>query len=249
MLRTRVIPCLTIKDLKLVKSVQFDEHRNIGSYISAARVFNARDVDEMIVLDLDARLFGFKPWLLEEITKECFMPLAVGGGIKTCQDIMSMLKIGADKVIINTAALTTPKLIKEASGKFGSQCVVVSIDVRNVNGSYKVFGDGSRKDFGRTVLEWAREAEGLGAGEIFLTSIDRDGTMMGYDIDLVKIISGGINIPVIASGGAGNLDDFVRVVKEGGASAVAAASIFQYTQVTPQNIKEYLIKNGVGARP
>lgn len=248
MLKVRIIPCLTTKDLRLVKSVQFDEHRNIGSYIAAVRVFNSRDVDEMIFLDLDGWTSGIKPWLLKEITKECFMPLTIGGGIKTIDDIKSVLKIGADKISINTEALEHPAFIEESARIFGSQCIVVSMDVRRVNGKYEVFGHGGKVASGRSPVEWAKEAEKLGAGEIFLTSIDKDGVMRGYDIELVRQVSGAVHIPVIASGGAGNLDDFVHVVKEGGASAVAAASIFQYTQITPLNIKEYLAKFGVETR-
>ncbi|MDO8429807.1 MAG: glycosyl amidation-associated protein WbuZ [bacterium] len=248
MLKTRVIPCLTIKDLRLVKSIQFKEHRNIGSYIAAVRVFNARDVDEMIVLDLDAAKTGIKPWLLEELTKECFMPLTIGGGIKTLQDIRTLLKLGADKVSINTAALERPEFISEAAEKFGNQCIVISIDAKKVNDHYEVFKNGGMIGVGRKPEEWAKEAEKLGAGEILITSIDEDGRMNGYDLDLVKSVTRAVKIPVIACGGAGNLDDFVKVVKEAEASAVAAGSIFQYTQTTPLNIKEYLAKFGVETR-
>lgn len=248
MLKTRVIPCLTIKDLRLVKSVQFQEHRNIGSYIAAVRVFNARDVDEMIILDLDAAQAGIKPWLLEELTKECFMPLTIGGGIKTLEDIRTLLKLGADKVSINTAALERPEFIKEAAEKFGNQCVVVSIDAKKSNNRYEVFKNGGKIGTGRKPEEWGKEAEKLGAGEILITSIDEDGRMNGYDLELIKLISRAVNIPVIACGGAGKLEDFVLAVKEANASAVAAASIFQYTQITPLNIKEQLSKFGIETR-
>ncbi|MBI1888691.1 MAG: glycosyl amidation-associated protein WbuZ [Candidatus Spechtbacteria bacterium] len=248
MLKTRVIPCLTIKDGRLVKSVKFREHRNIGSYISSVRVFNARDVDEMIFLDLDAYEKGMPVRLLEEVAKECFMPLTLGGGVKTCKDIERILKIGADKVAINTAALEKPRFIQEASRMFGNQCVVVSVDVQIKEGGYEVFGRGGTWATGRSPVEWVKEAEDLGAGEILLTSIDRDGTMEGYDTALVKSVSEAVNVPVIACGGAGTLDHFVEVMKDGGASAVACASIFQYTQVTPQNVKEYLLKAGIETR-
>lgn len=248
MLKTRVIPCLTIKDLRLVKSVQFQEHRNIGSYIGAVRVFNARDVDEMIVLDLDGRSQGIKFWLLEEITKECFMPLTIGGGVRTLEDIRQILKIGADKVSINAEALENPKFIRQAAQVFGRQCIVVSLDVRNIGGRYGVFSHGGRVYTGRSPVELAQELEELGAGEILLTSIDREGTLTGYDVPLTRLVSEAVRIPVIACGGAGNLDHFVYVLKEGGAHAVAAASIFQYTQITPQNIKNYLAKFGIPVR-
>lgn len=248
MLKTRIIPCLTIKDLRLVKSVQFGEHRNIGSYIAAARVFNARDVDELIFLDIDGRRTGLKFKLLEEVTKECFMPLTLGGGVNTIEDMRLLLKTGADKIAINTAAIENPEFISESASIFGSQCVVVSIDVRRVNDMFEVFGHNGVAATGRSALHWAKEAEKRGAGEIFLTSIDHDGMMNGYDVELIREVSRAVRIPVIACGGAGNLDDFVSVIKEGGASASAAASIFQYTQVTPQNIRQHLADAGIETR-
>lgn len=248
MLKTRVIPVLTVKGQKLVKSVQFANHRNIGSYIAAVRVFNARDVDEMVFLDLDGAEGGIKPWLLAEITKECFMPLSIGGGIRSLEDIRSALKIGADKVVINTAVAERPEFISEAARKFGSQCVVVSIDAKRLGGGYKVFAGGGKLATGLEAVRWAKEAEQRGAGEILLTSIDADGMMQGYDIPLVRAVSSAVKIPIIASGGAGNLDDCLRVIKDGGASALAAASIFQYTQITPFNIKKHLAKFGIETR-
>src|SRR3989344_4115781 len=233
MLKTRVIPCLTIKDLRLVKSIRFSEHRNIGSYIAAARVFNARNVDEM---------------LIQEIAKECFMPLTVGGGVKTLEDISLLLRLGADKVSINSAAVLDPEFIGAASAQFGSQCIVVSIDARFLRGGYEVFTHGGSRNTGLSPALWAKEAEIRGAGEIFLTSIDHDGCMDGYDLSLVKSVVEAVSLPVIASGGAGNEAHCTRVVKEGGASAVSAASIFQYTEITPNMIKEELAKSGVEVR-
>ncbi|TSC58752.1 MAG: cyclase [Parcubacteria group bacterium Greene0416_79] len=248
MLKVRIIPCLTIKDLRLVKSIQFSEHRNIGSYIAAVRVFNMRDVDEMMVLDLDATHTGIKPWLLQEITKECFMPLSLGGGIKTVEDISMLLRLGADKVVINTSAVNDPSFIDNASAQFGSQCIVVSIDAKLVNGEYHVFTNGGRKNTRLRAVVWAQEVTKRGAGEIFLTSIDRDGEMNGYDLSLVKSVSEAVTIPVIAGGGAGNMGDCLKVIQEGGASALSAGSIFQYTEVTPLAIKEHLAKNGIATR-
>jgi len=248
MLKTRVIPVLTIKDSKLVKSVQFTEHRNIGNYIAAVRVFNAREVDEMIFIDLDAYKTGLNIDLLKKITKECFMPLAIGGGIKTLDDIRSLLKIGADKVVINTAATKDRDFIKKASEMFGRQCIVVSIDARKIGGKYKVFSQNGKVETGVSPDEWAAIVERQGAGEIFITSIDRDGMMNGYDVDLAKMVSSVVKIPVIVSGGAGNLEDFKNVIKNGNVSAVAAASIFQYTQITPNNIKQYLKDSGIETR-
>ncbi|MBI5728763.1 MAG: imidazole glycerol phosphate synthase subunit HisF [Candidatus Magasanikbacteria bacterium] len=249
MLKVRVIPCLTIKELRLVKSVQFADHRNIGSYIAAVRVFNTRDVDEMIVLDLDGHETGPKPWLLEEITKECFMPLTIGGGIKTLDHISSVLKIGADKISINSAALKDPFFINQAAATFGRQCIVVSIDAcRSPAGGYEIFSRTAASPTARSVVVWAREVEARGAGEIMLTSVERDGMMNGYDTDLVRAVTEAVSIPVIASGGAGSVGDFVKVVETSNAAAVAAASVFQYTQVTPMNIKQHLIKSGIPAR-
>lgn len=248
MLKTRVIPVLTVKDLRLVKSIQFANHRNIGSYIAAVRVFNARDVDEMVFLDLDASASGIKPWLLKEVAKECFMPLTIGGGIKTLEDIRLVLQCGADKVSINTAALENPEFISKAASVFGRQCIVVSIDVKKINGRYEVFKNGGRDAADKEATVWAEEAEKLGAGEILLASIDHDGLMDGYDLDLVSKVANAVKIPVIVAGGAGKLEDFPPLIKEAGASAVAAASIFQYTQTTPLNIKQYLKEKGVETR-
>ena len=248
MLKTRIIPCLTVKDRRLVKSVKFDEHRNIGSIMAAVRVFNARDVDEMIVLDLDAHRDGIKPAMLEEITKECFMPLTIGGGVKTLEDIQIVLGIGADKISINTSALESPEFIREASKKYGNQCIVVSLDVRKVSDGYEMMARGGKQPTGRTPVEWAKEAERHGAGELLLTSIDHDGMMDGYDIELVRSITQAVRIPIIACGGAGRPDDFVRAIRDGSASAAAAASIFQFTQVTPMGIKQHLQHEGIDTR-
>ncbi len=247
MLKVRIIPCLTIKDLKLVKSVQFKNYRNIGNYIAAAKVFNARDVDEMIFLDLDASSKGLNISLLGHITKECFMPLTIGGGIKTLSDIAAVLKIGADKISINRKAFEDPDFIRKASRKYGNQCIVVSIDVKKTKRGFEVFINNGKDSTGLSPLKWARQVENLGAGEILLTSIDNDGKMKGYDLKLVKSICREVEIPVIANGGAGHLSDFVKVIKSG-ASAAAASSIFQYTQITPNGIKAHLRENGIEAR-
>ena len=232
MLKTRVIPVLTIKNERLVKSVRFSDHRNIGSYIAAVRVFNSRDVDELIFLDLDASVRGIRPELLREVTKECFMPVTLGGGVRSLEDIQTLLNGGADKVSINTAAVETPELITAGANRYGSQCIVVSIDVA--------------EDTAGAVAR-AREAEARGAGEILLTSVEHDGVMEGYNLPLIAAVSGAIRIPVIACGGAGVPAHCVAAVRIG-ASAVAAASIFQYTQTTPQTIKKALVDAGFPAR-
>lgn len=247
MLKVRVMPCLTIKHKRLVKSVQFEEHRNIGSYVAAARVYNGRDVDEMVVLDLDAREHGIDPLILQEITKECFMPLAVGGGVKTVEDVQRLLDLGADKVVMNSGALARPELIREAASRFGAQCVVVSIDAKRGADHWEVFAEGGKRPTGLRVEDWSLQAESLGAGEIFLASIDQDGVMEGYDTALIEVVSRAVRIPVIAAGGAGKSEHALAAVRAG-ASAVCAASIFQYTQVTPAHFKEFLAKNGVDTR-
>lgn len=247
MLKVRVIPILTVQGLRLVKSVRFAEHRNIGSYIAAVRVFNARDVDELIFLDLDAGKEGIKPWLITEVTKECFMPVTLGGGVRTVADFQRLLSLGADKVAVNSAALEHPSLISEAAHRYGSQCVVVSIDVRRIDGVFQVFSHGGSGNAGKEAVSWAQEVEALGAGEILLTSIDRDGVMEGYELDLIERVSSAVRIPVIASGGAGTPQHCVEAVAKG-ASAVAVASMFQYLQVTPQTIKQELAKVGIPVR-
>ena len=247
MLKTRVIPCLTVKNQKLVKSVQFDEHRNIGSYIAAVRVFNARDVDELVFLDLDARTRGIELSLLEEVTKECFMPVTLGGGVASIADVQSLLSAGADKVAINSAAFEHPELIDDAARRFGSQCIVASIDVRLVGDSYRVFSQGASTDTGHDPVAWAQEMEARGAGEIFLTSIDRDGGMEGYELPLIRAVAESVRIPVIASGGAGNPEHCVEAMQSG-ATAVAAASMFQYTQATPRAVKDAFMRAGIPAR-
>jgi cyclase len=248
MLKKRVIPVLTIKDSRLVKSINFKDHRNIGSYISSVRVFNSRDVDELVFIDIDAREHGLKISLLREITKECFMPVTIGGGIKSLKDIETVLKIGADKILINTEALENPEFIRAAANKFGSQSIVVSIDVHYIDGKYSVYSHNGQRNSGLDVVYWAKMVEKLGAGEILLTSIDKDGTMSGYDYKLAKSVGEIISIPIIISGGAGTLNNFVEVIKTGCVSGVAATSIFQYTQITPKNIKECLLKFDIDAR-
>lgn len=241
MLKIRVIPALTVKDERLVKSVQFAEHRNIGNYVAAVRVFNARDVDELIFLDLDASKRGIQKWLLEEVTKECFMPVTLGGGVRKISDVQLLLSAGADKVAMNLGALERPALISEVARRFGSQCAIVSIDVRRNGEDWHVFSHGGSRDTGRGVISWAKEVEHAGAGEILLNSVDNDGKMEGYDLPLISAVTRAVGIPVIALGGAGTVEHCVEAVRAG-ASAVSAASIFQYTQVTPD-----AIKSGIGA--
>lgn len=250
MLKTRVIPCLLLKDLKLVKTIRFGEHRNIGSYIAAVTVFNARDVDELVFLDISATDEHRDPLypLISDVARECFMPLAVGGGVRTMDHIDRLLRVGADKVVLNTAALDDPAFITAGAQRYGAQCIVVSIDAKRSGAGYEVFRDHGTIPTGMDPVTWARQAEARGAGEIFLTSIDHDGVMNGYDIELTRTVAKAVRIPVIACGGAGTPQHCVDVVRDGCADAVSAASIFQYTQYTPQDIKRALADHGIPAR-
>lgn len=251
MLKIRVIPTLLLKNVGLVKGVSFNSWRRIGTLMPAVKVHNTREVDELILLDILATPEDRSPDFesVNEISAECFVPLTVGGGVKTLEDIRGLLKAGADKVCITTAAVKTPNLIKEASSRFGSQCIVVGIDAKqNQNGIYECFTHCGTQKTGKEVSNWAREVEALGAGEIMVTSIDRDGTMTGYDLDLIKRVTHSVSIPVIASGGAGNYRHMFEVIHEAKASAVAAASIFQFTQQTPLEAKKFLADQGVYVR-
>jgi len=251
MLKVRVIPTLLWKDTTLVKGVGFDSWRRVGSMLPAIKVYNTRQVDELIIVDITATRDNREPDYesVEEYSSECFVPLTIGGGVKNINDVKNLLQAGADKISINSTAMDTPEIISEIAGKFGSQCVVVSIDARLcTNGRYECFSHSGTKSTGRDAVEWAREAVDRGAGEILLTSIDRDGTMEGYDIDLIRSITEAVSIPVIASGGAGNYEHMLQAIKIGGASAVAAASIFHFTQQTPLQAKRYLREHGVYTR-
>jgi cyclase len=247
MLKIRIMPTLLFKGFGLVKSVRFDSWRRIGSVMQAVKVYNLREVDELVFLDISATPDGHPPDFetVDEIADECFMPLTVGGGVKSVADVRRLLQVGADKVAINSAAVENSELIQAAAQQFGSQCVVISIDVKQQsNGTYEVFTHAGTQPTGKDPVRWAKEVESLGAGEILLTSIDRDGTMTGYDTELTKNISHAVSIPVIASGGAGSYQDMASVLLEGRASAVAAASIFHFTQQTPLEAKHFL--NGLG---
>jgi cyclase len=251
MLKVRMMPTLLFKEVGLVKGVRFDSWRRVGSAMQAVKVYNMREVDELIFLDVAATQEGRRPDFesVDELADECFMPMTVGGGVRTLEDVRQLLQVGADKVAINTAAVELPDLIQQAAAQFGSQCVVVSIDVRrSTDGSYEVYTHSGTVPSGRDPVSLSREVESLGAGEILLTSIDSDGTMAGYDIELTRTVSEGISIPVIASGGAGNYEHMVEVLQKGKASALAAASIFHFTQQTPLEAKRYLRERGFNVR-
>ena len=251
MLKVRVMPTLLFKDVGLVKGVSFDSWRRVGSAMQAIKVYNMREVDELVFLDITATRDGRPPDFgsVDELADECFMPMTVGGGVQTIDDVRRLLQVGADKVSINTAAVESPELIKEIAQKFGSQCVVVSIDAKRLsNGKYEVYTYAGTKSTGLDPVDLARQVEKLGAGEILITSIDRDGTMTGYDIELTMRVSEVVSIPVIASGGAGTYEHMLQALVEGKASAVAAASIFHFTEQTPLEAKRYLSDRGIRVR-
>ena len=250
MLKTRVMPILLLKNHGLVKSIGFDSWRRIGTALPAVKVFNLREVDEIVLLDISATPESRPPDLdvIRDIASECFTPLTVGGGVQTCGSVRDLLRAGADKVCINSAAFENPQLIKDSARQFGSQCVVVSIDAHRHNGHYEAYSQSGVHPTGQEVVEWAREVERLGAGEILLTSVERDGTMQGYDLDLIRRVATSVTIPVVASGGAGNYEHMVEALQVGGASAVAAASIFHFTEQTPLEAKRHLAKKGVAVR-
>ncbi len=242
MLKMRVMPTLLYKNTTLVKGVGFDSWRRVGTPMQAIKLYNMREVDELVFLDISATRDGRHPdfELIDDLADECFMPLAVGGGIKSVEDVRGLLQVGADKLVVNTAALDRPELIREISERFGSQCIVVSIDARSdADAGHLVYVESGTRPFARNPAEIARRSEAMGAGEILITSIDRDGSMEGYDLELIRRVSEAVTIPVIASGGAGNYDHMARAL-EAGASAVAAASIFHFTEQTPREAKRHL---------
>jgi cyclase len=251
MLKVRVMPTLLFKDLGLVKGIRFNSWRRVGSVMQAVKVYNLREVDELVFLDISATSERRSPDFetVDEIADECFMPLTVGGGVREVEHARKLLQVGADKIALNTAAIEYPGLVRELAEELGSQCVVVSIDVKQqANGSYEVFTHSGTFATGKDPITWSQEVEQLGAGEILLTSIDRDGTMKGYDLGVTRRLSEAVSIPVIASGGAGNYEHLASVLIEGKASAVAAASIFHFTQQTPLEAKKFLRDRGIKVR-
>ena len=251
MLKMRVIPTLLWKDLGLVKGIGFDSWRRVGTVMPSIKVYNTREVDELILVDITASAAKREPdyEAISDLAAECFVPLTFGGGVNSIDIIRKILQAGADKVAINSAAFENPELITQAADKFGSQCVVASIDVRKaLSGGYEAHRLSGTQPTGKEVVEWARKLEELGAGEILLTSIERDGTMEGYDLDLLRSVTRAVKIPVIASGGAGNYEHMYLAIREAGASAVAAASIFHFTEQTPLEAKTYLAQKGIAVR-
>jgi len=251
MIKTRIIPTLLYKNYGLVKGVRFDSWRRVGSLLQSVKVYSMRGVDELIFLDISATLERRRPdfELIDDFADECFMPLTVGGGIKTVDDVMLLLKSGADKVAVNSQAVNSPDIIRDAAKSFGSQCIVVSIDAKRKPGNqFEVCIQNGTRATGIDPEEFARKMEDFGAGEILLTSIDQDGTMLGYDLELIRNVTRAVSIPVIASGGAGPFPNMLEALTEGKASALAAASIFHFTEATPMGIKKYLAERGIRVR-
>lgn len=251
MLKVRVIPTLLWKDFGLVKGVGFDSWRRVGPVLPAVKVYNARDVDELILVDIMAMRESSIPDhdSISDFSEECFVPLTVGGGVSNLDQMLSLLHAGADKISINTATYANPSLVDLAAKRFGAQCVVASVDVRRLStGEFKCFSHSGTLNTNRNAVDWAKELADRGAGEILLTSIDRDGTMLGYDLELIQQVSSAVDIPVIASGGAGSYEHMIDAVQIGGASAVAAASIFHFTELTPFGAKQAMSNAGIPVR-
>ena len=266
MLKNRIIPCLDVKNGRVVKGINFVDLKDAGDPVEQAKIYSDGGADEICFLDITASnenrdtIYN----VVEKTSKKCFVPLTVGGGVRSVDDISKLLNCGADKVSINTAAVQHPNLISEGAAEFGSQCIVVAMDVKRVNkpisisragdnqvfseASWEVFTHGGRKPTGKDVLKFVKKMESLGAGEILLTSMDRDGTKKGYDLDLTKKVSNLINIPVIASGGVGNLEHLHQGFKIGKASAVLAASIFHFGEYSILDAKQYLDSKGIPVR-
>lgn len=251
MLAKRIIPCLDVTGGRVVKGTKFLELRDAGDPVECAKAYDRQGADELVFLDITASSDGRATMVsvVERTAEQCFMPLTVGGGIREVEDFRTMLRAGADKVSVNTSALQRPELIREAARTFGSQCVVVAIDAkRDSPGKWRVYTHGGRKPTERDAVEWARQAENLGAGEILLTSMDADGTCGGYDLELTRAVGNAVRIPVIASGGAGTLDHLADVLEKGSADAVLAASIFHFGTFTVDDAKARLEARGLPVR-
>jgi cyclase len=250
MLKNRIIPCLDVKNGRVVKGINFVDLKDAGDPVEQAKIYSDGGADEICFLDITASnenrdtIFD----VVERTSKKCFVPLTVGGGVRSVEDINKLLNCGADKVSINTAAVENPKIIEESSKKFGSQCIVVAIDAKKKNDKWEIFTHGGRNNSGINALEFAKKMETSGAGELLITSMDRDGTQVGYDNELIFNITSKVNIPIIASGGVGNLKHLVDGIKLGKASAVLAASIFHFGKHTIKEAKEFFLKNNIPVR-
>jgi cyclase len=250
MLKSRIIPCLDVKNGRVVKGINFVDLKDAGDPVEQAKIYSDGGADEICFLDITASNENRETIydVVERTSKKCFVPLTVGGGVRSVEDINKLLNCGADKVSINTAAVENPRVIEESSKKFGSQCIVVAIDAKKKNDKWEIFTHGGRNNSRINALEFAKKMEKSGAGELLVTSMDRDGTQAGYDNELISNITALVNIPVIASGGVGNLDHLVDGIKLGNASAVLAASIFHYGKHSVKEAKEYLDSKGIPVR-
>ena len=251
MLKNRIIPCLDVKNGRVVKGINFVELKDAGDPVEQAKIYSEGGADEICFLDITASNENRDTILdvVKKTSQECFVPLTVGGGVRNIVDISNLLKSGADKVSINTAAVNNKNIIKDSAENFGSQCIVIAIDAKKITKKkWEVFTHGGRKATGLDVLNYAKEVEELGAGEILLTSMDRDGTKKGYDLELTELVSNSVNIPVIASGGVGKLDHLYDGLKKGKASAVLAASIFHFGEFSINDAKKYLDSKGIPVR-
>ncbi len=251
MMTKRIIPCLDVKDGRVVKGINFVKLRDAGDPVQIAEAYDKAGADEIVFLDITASHEG-RPIIIDIVkatAEKVFMPLTVGGGIRNIEDIRTLLKAGADKISLNTAAVKNPELIRESAKHFGSQCIVVAIDAKKEKNHWGVYINGGRTTTGKDAVAWAKEVEKLGAGEILLTSMDFDGTKNGYDLALTKAIADAIKIPVIASGGAGKLEDFYNVFAKTNADAALAASIFHYGEFSVGDVKQYLKQKSIKVRP
>jgi cyclase len=249
-LAKRIIPCMDVTAGRVVKGVNFVELRDAGDPVEIARRYDEQGADELTFLDITASSDnrGLIFHIIEEVASQVFIPLTVGGGVRAVEDVRNLLNAGADKVSINTSAITNPQLVADTAARFGSQCIVVAIDAKRVGDHWEVFTHGGRNPTGLDAVEWAVKMAGLGAGELLLTSMDRDGTKSGFDLELTRAISGAVEVPVIASGGVGNLEHLADGVQIGGADAVLAASIFHYGEYTVKQAKQYMQQRGIEVR-
>ena len=251
MFTKRIIPCLDCKDGRVVKGTNFVDLRDAGDPVEVASMYDKSGADELVFLDITASSDGRNTTvdLVRRVAERVFIPFTVGGGIRSTDDFKVLLREGADKISINSAAIMNPQLISDAADKFGSQCVVVAIDAkRQKDGHWSIYKNGGRVDMKMDAIEWAMKAESLGAGEILLTSMDCDGTKAGYDIELTRAVADAVSIPVIASGGAGTLEHFYDALTEGGADAALAASLFHYKELEIREVKDYLAEKGISVR-
>ena len=253
-LAKRIIPCLDVNAGRVVKGINFVGLRDAGDPVEVARRYNEQGADELVFLDITASSDGrdLIVGVVESVAAQVFIPLTVGGGVRAADDVRRLLNAGADKVSINTAAVQNPRLVEEAAGRYGSQCIVVAVDARRIPGTgvprWEVYTHGGRQPTGLDALEWGRRMEAAGAGEILLTSMDRDGTRSGFDLELTRAFSDALSIPLIASGGVGSLDHLVDGILNGRADAVLAASVFHYGEFTVRQAKEYMARHGIEVR-